>query len=78
MSEKNKNNEINKNEKYYILSKEADNMVKSYSLKKLMNENKIKRRNITIENELLYANNSYNYNYSKFSPNSKYINSKYS
>ena len=78
MSEKNKNNEINKNEKYYILSREADNMVKSYSLKKLMNENKIKRRNITIENELLYANNSYNYNYSKFSPNSKYINSKYS
>ena len=62
------NGEINTYGKYYILSEEADNMVKSYSKKKLMNEKKVTKRNIQIYNELLYANNSYNFNYPKFSP----------
>ena len=70
-NEKNKNNEINNYGKYYILSEEADNMIKSYSKKKLMNEKKVGKRNISINNELLYTNNSYNFNYSKFSPINK-------
>ena len=36
-----------------------------------MNEKKVGKRNISINNELLYTNNSYNFNYSKFSPINK-------
>ena len=63
LNEKNKTNKMNKDERYYILSEEADNMIKSYSKsKKLDGKNNEIGRNKKI---IPYNNCSVNCSYSK-------------
>ena len=69
LNEKNKMKKLNKSERYYILSEEADNMIKSYSRKKIINENNKALRN---NNKILTHDNSLiNFNYYKSSPFNK-------
>ena len=68
-NEKNKMKKINKSERYYILSEEADKMIKSYSRKKLINEKIKTGRNF---NKILTHENSLiNFSYAKISPFNK-------
>ena len=69
LNERNKMKKLNKSERYYILSEEADNMIKSYSRKKIINENNKALRN---NNKILTHDNSLiNFNYYKYSPFNK-------
>ena len=69
LNEKNKMKNINKSERYYILSEEADNMIKSYSRIKIIYDNS---KNIRNNNKILTHDNSLiNFTYSRASPFNK-------